>query len=177
MLQNNNNPSQVAQCAVLQDMNEAELEAFFGHVEFRCFEAGETILEEGKSSQYLWIIATGKCQIIKNCGDGVSNTLAVLEPGGVFGEMSFFEEAPHSASVNALTDTETMLLSRAGYDELIESHPSVAYKIASRIVGLVASRLRQMDEWTCRLVDQQDSEERYAEWQDFRNKLYSEWSF
>jgi len=177
MTQNNNNPSQVAQCAVLQDMDESELEAFFGHVEFRCFDAGDSILKEGESSQYLWIIATGKCQIVKDCGEGIQNTLAVLEPGGVFGEMSFFEEAPHSATVHALTDVETMLLSRPGYDELIESHPSVAYKIASRIVGLVASRLRQMDEWTCRLVEQQGCEERHAEWQDFRNKLYSEWSF
>ena len=100
------------------------------------FAAGEVILQEGHSTQMLWIILEGECEVIKQCGNSTEQQLAVLNPGAVFGEMSFFQEAPHSATVRTLTDVEVMRLPRKKFDELRDSGSIAAYKIAGTIAVL-----------------------------------------
>jgi CRP-like cAMP-binding protein len=95
----------------------------------------------------------------------------------VFGEMSFFDEAVHSASVRTLSEVEVMRLSRSRFDELTAVCPSAARKIAACTASILADRLRQMDDWVCRLVERPDGAGHREEWQEFRKKLYSEWDF
>ena len=95
----------------------------------------------------------------------------------VFGEMSFFHEAAHSASVRTLTEVEVMRLSRGAYDELTTISPSAAHKVASSTANILADRLRQMDDWVCHLVERPEGAGHRKEWHDFRAKLYSDWEF
>ena len=103
--------------------------------------------------------------------------MAVLESCAIFGEMSFFNPAPHSASVRAVTNVEIMRLSRESYDVLEQSGSTAAAKIAVNTVNVLAERLQQMDKFTGRLVDQLNVSGHKKEWGDFRSKLYSEWEF
>ena len=136
---------------------------------------GETILREGRSTQILWVIVRGRCEVIKKMKDGAERQLAVLEQGAVFGEMSFFEPAPHSASVRALSDGEVTRLSRDDYDQLQQTDSLAAYKIAANIVKTLAERLRRMDEWAYELIEKPDVAEHREEWHEFRAKLYADW--
>ena len=133
-------------------------------------------MREGNSTQHLWIIIRGRCQVVK-ATKTEERELAVLEAAAVFGEMSFFNPAPHSASVRAVTNVEIMRLSRESYDELEKSGSTAAAKIAVNTVKVLAERLQQMDEFTGRLVDQLNVSGHKKEWWDFRSKLYSEWEF
>ena len=163
-------------CPIFNGMTLDERGQVLERLEHLCFSEGETILREGKSTQYLWIIVRGRCQVVKatNTGD---RELAVLESCAIFGEMSFFNPAPHSASVRAVTNVEIMRLSRESYDELEKTGSTAAARIAVNTVKVLAERLQQMDEFTGRLVDQLDISGHKKEWWDFRSKLYSEWEF
>ncbi|REJ82636.1 MAG: cyclic nucleotide-binding domain-containing protein [Planctomycetota bacterium] len=164
---------QLKKCVLLQDMNSDELDAVFRLTESEDFAAGEEILTEGLAYQSLWIIVTGRCEVVKS-GNGLEpNRLAELEEGAVFGEMSFFEKAPHSASVRALSDVSTMRLTRRRFEDLRKNCPAAADKIACNLVNILSTRLRRMDEWTCQLVEGNCSERQQGEWQEFRAKLYS----
>ena len=145
--------------------------------EHETYPEGEMILCEGKSTQYLWIIVRGCCEVLKMGKNGFDQQLDILEPGAIFGEMSFFQPAPHSASVRTLSDVEVMRLSREKFDQLLENGTTAAYKIVFSIVTVLAKRLRKMDEWVRDLVEQSGVAEHREEWQEFRVKLYSDWRF
>ncbi|MCA8998308.1 MAG: cyclic nucleotide-binding domain-containing protein [Planctomycetaceae bacterium] len=159
-------------CSLLGDLSEDELQHFLSLTCPETFQAGDEILEEDKVYQGLWIILEGECEVVKRGCNG-RNRLATLDPGNVFGEMSFLQKAPHSASVKAINEVHTIRLLREKYDALLECCPTSAQKIAVNIVRVLSDRLRRMDDWTCELVDGQGDQKQHQEWHDFRSKLYS----
>ncbi len=164
-------------CPLFQDMSLDERHDVLARLVHESFPAGETILREGLSTQMLWIIVRGRCEVAKTMRDETEQQLAVLESGAVFGEMSFFHAAPHSASVRALNEVEVLQLSRVHYDELEIACPSAASKIMLNTLKVLSERLRRMDDWTAEFVQRPESSRHYEEWRDFRAKLYSDWQF
>lgn len=144
----------------------------FRHAALTGFEAGTVILEEGERTDGLWVLASGRCEVLK-----VSTVvLAELLPGAVFGEMAFFTDAPHAASVRCVTPVEAWRLSRESFGDWERRSPAGAAKVARAIVGILSERLRRMDEWTGTLLSEA-APQRRREWSEFRGKLYGGWSF
>lgn len=160
-------------CVLLQGMDPERFDSVYRLMESEDFPAGAEILTEGLTYASLWVIESGRCEVLKAGNGSKPNRLAVLEAGSVFGEMSFFETAPHSASIRALSDVRTRRLTREGYERLQAENPAAADTIAENLVLILSQRLRRMDEWTCELVQNNGNERQHAEWQEFRAKLYS----
>ncbi|GAB4145740.1 MAG: hypothetical protein Tsb009_18030 [Planctomycetaceae bacterium] len=174
MTENANN----LECPIFQDMTPEESRLVLELFENETFPQGEEILVEGLSTRILWIILHGECEVVKSTGNGETRVLAHLAQGAVFGEMSFFQPAPHSASVCATTNVEVMKLSREKFELLREQAPLAAYKIAANTARVLAERLRRMDEWTREQFNGPNANEHQREeWHEFRAKLYSEWEF
>ena len=142
----------------------------------RSFEMGDDILHEGVEDPALWILLSGECEVVKAAGTGERQQLATLEPGDIFGEMSFLNPAPHSATVRALSDVEAARITPEAFSELREECPSSAYCILMNLVTLLAERLRQMDERICQVIEH-SPDERQQEWHDFRARLFAGWDF
>ena len=164
---------------VFTNMTTDEREQVVTLLEPQTYQAGDVILREGDSTQLLRIIVRGRCEVFILRSDGSDNRLAVLEPGAVFGEMSFFHPAPHSATVRAATEVEVMRLSRQKFDRLHELASGAACKIAANTAGIIAERLRRMDQWVRDFVENREGKSRPVkeEWEEFRAKLYSDWQF
>jgi CRP/FNR family transcriptional regulator, cyclic AMP receptor protein len=159
-------------CALFDAMTPDELDVVFRSMRSEAFPAGSDILTEGLTYHGLWVLVSGRCEVVKGGPGKRSNRLAVLEAGAVFGEMSFLDAAPHSASVRAMSDVDTMRLMRDNFEQLRVDCPSAADKIARSLILILSARLRRMDEWTCGLVENSDNERHHDEWQQFRAKLY-----
>lgn len=164
-------------CPLLRDLDKSQLVDVFELTESETFRAGELILEQGKIFQAIWMIVSGECEVVRSCGKGRNRQLAVLDTGGVFGEMSFFQKAPHSANVRALTDVDTVRISPEAFQTLKRNNLAAAHGITTNLVHLLSERLRRMDTWTCDLVDQSEDDRRHDEWQEFQSKLYTDWTF
>jgi CRP-like cAMP-binding protein len=164
---------------IFTSMSAAEREQVLALLETQTYQGGDTILREGESTQRLWIIVSGRCEVFILRSDRTENRLATLEPGAVFGEMSFFHPAPHSATVRAETEVEVMRLTRQKFDQLHELSPGAACKIAANTAGIIAERLRRMDKWVRDFVENREGETHPVkeEWEEFRAKLYSDWQF
>lgn len=163
---------------VFEEMTPEERDHVLNLLQVEQYPKGEIIIREGNETRILWFLVDGQCEVVRTVQNG-ERRFAVLDPGAIFGEMSFVSPAPHSASIRSLTDVEVARLSRDDYDRLLEVSPSAAQKIALRILHVLAGRLRCMDDWTCTLVEgnSTESEKRRQEWHDFRTKLYTEWEF
>lgn len=160
-------------CRLLEGLSAVEVEEMGLHVRVEDFAQGDEILTEGLQYQGLWLILRGKCEVRKKAGSAERH-LATLEPGHVFGEMSFFEVVPHSASVLAVEPVKTLCLTREEFDKLRSTCPCITEKIAVNVVKLVSERLRRMDNWTCELVNGDKNQQRRKEWNEFRARLYSD---
>ncbi len=172
------------QIPAFRSFNESEYHQMAEVAQERTFAPGEKVIEQGKRSQYLWILLEGKCEVIKDSlHDGVV-VLAALEPYSLFGEMSFFSPAPHSANVVAKTPVKLLSISRPDYDDMIHDGMTAAYKLAYNVVEHVAGRLRRMDEWITELSTHDEppqgaepkEKEKLPEWRQFRNKLFDGWN-
>lgn len=164
---------EILSCRLLEDLNSPDIVEMGKHVRIEDFSEGDDILTEGNEYQGLWLILRGQCSVVKKC-DEQESVLATLEQGNVFGEMSFFEHAPHSATVRAVRDVKALCLTRAEFEKLRLTCPSVTEKIAIAVVKLLSDRLRRMDGWTCELVASGDQSQHHKEWHEFRARLYSD---
>lgn len=107
----------------------------------RRFKRGELIVEQGKKSNALTIILTGRARVISTDARGREVILASMSAGDYVGEMSLIDDEPHSASVCAEIQTDVLVLSRAEFARCLPDADSMAYAV---LRGLVR-RLRQAD--------------------------------
>lgn len=102
--------------------------------------AGTKIIGENEISQKMFIIIKGKARVYKSYL-GQRITLAVLSDGEIFGEMSFVDAQPRSASVEALTEMEVMVIDGASGSEQLKNLPSWVWTI----FRTVFHRFRELD--------------------------------
>lgn len=164
-------------CVLFQSVTPEEMDELLDQAETEDFPEGVRILDEGNSTRYLWIIQRGTCEVRKQLSNGDEQTLTELGPLSIFGEMSFFKPAPHSASVVATTDVSIVRIPWKNFDQLLKAGVSGAQKVVYNTVRIMSDRLRTMDKWSAEMVESCGTKNKNAEWHEFRSKLYSDWQF
>jgi CRP/FNR family transcriptional regulator, cyclic AMP receptor protein len=107
----------------------------------RRFKRGEAIVEQGKKSNALSIILTGRARVVTTDSRGREVILATMHPGDYVGEMSLIDDEPHSATVSAEIQTDVLLLGRQEFASCLPENSSMTYAV---LKGLV-QRLRHAD--------------------------------
>ena len=108
----------------------------------RHFREGETLVKQGDSGIGLYIIVSGKVKVVKETADGDEMEVAVHGPGDFFGEMTVLDNAPRSASVVAVEDTECLLLTAWVFKARMKVWPEIALKV----LPVVVKRFREINE-------------------------------
>jgi CRP/FNR family transcriptional regulator, cyclic AMP receptor protein len=107
----------------------------------RRFKRGEILVEQGKKTNFLYIILTGRARVLTSDTKGREVILATLHPGDHLGEMSLIDNETHSATVRAEVQTDVLVLDRSQFARLLPENTSMAYAVMK---GLV-QRLRHAD--------------------------------
>jgi len=100
------------------------------------FAAGEKVVKQDDAASHLYIVRTGRIQII-TYGTVLNN----VGPSGVFGEMALIDDTPRSAAAIAMEPTEVLELSRAQFLALVQATP----EFALHIMAILANRIRKMN--------------------------------
>jgi CRP/FNR family cyclic AMP-dependent transcriptional regulator len=122
-------------------LTDAQAAAVSGAIVKRRYRRGEQIVEQGKKSNALFIMLTGRARVISTDGRGREVILATLQPGDYIGEMSLIDNDPHSATVQAEIQTDVLELGRLDFARCLPENNSMAYAVMK---GLV-KRLRHAD--------------------------------
>jgi sigma-B regulation protein RsbU (phosphoserine phosphatase) len=107
----------------------------------RNFDAGATIVHEGRLEHTFYIVLDGEAEVVKRMGHG-EQRLALKTPGTFFGEMALIEDVPRSATVRALKSCWMLEIDDHVFDQLLERQPSVALTIVRRL----STNLRKTDQ-------------------------------
>ena len=100
------------------------------------------MVKQGDSGVGLYMIVSGKVKILKETINGETLEIAVQGPGDFFGEMTVLDNAPRSASVIAIENTECLLLTSWDFRARLEVHPEIALDI----LPIVVKRFRETNE-------------------------------
>jgi CRP-like cAMP-binding protein len=104
--------------------------------------AGEGVFQEGDPGDALFIIKNGRVRVAKRNTHGYQHTLAFLEKGEYFGEISLVDQAPRSASVTADMDTELLKITRTDFKNLIAGNRELERKFYKSFSQVLCERLR-----------------------------------
>ena len=67
----------------------------------RIYTDGEAIIRQGDSGESMYVVQSGRVEVVQQGADGREQHLAYLEAGDFFGEMSVFEKEVRSATVRS----------------------------------------------------------------------------
>ncbi|HEY7736981.1 MAG TPA: Crp/Fnr family transcriptional regulator [Candidatus Limnocylindrales bacterium] len=101
------------------------LESLARETRLRRFRRGEVIFHQGDPGDALFIVLSGLVKIALPADSGDEAILATLRPGDFFGELALLDGAPRSASAAALEATETAVLSRHRFLDLIAAEAGI----------------------------------------------------
>ena len=127
---------------VLEGLSEDEISRLEAVCQVQSLSADEAVFSEGDEGHQLYIIRSGRVRISKAISVSVDRTLATLGPGGVFGELAMVGEGTRSASAVAVEPTRLLVLSREGFESLVDNEPVLGLKVMGRFAAMLADRLR-----------------------------------
>jgi CRP/FNR family cyclic AMP-dependent transcriptional regulator len=102
------------------------------------FKAGEEIVTQGESGVGLYVIASGKANVVHSEPDGTTPLVNILNPTDFFGELAMLSEGPRTATVVAVEDTECLVITRWNFLALAKNDAEMAVVI----MGELARRFR-----------------------------------
>jgi CRP-like cAMP-binding protein len=104
--------------------------------------AGEIVFDEGEEGQAIYIVFAGEIMI---CHQGKTESpIAMIGAGRIFGELALIDGGPRSAQARASTDCELGVMFRGDFENLMESHATIAAKISFQLARHYAGIVRQL---------------------------------
>jgi CRP/FNR family cyclic AMP-dependent transcriptional regulator len=127
---------------LFRDLTVKELKILERVVHIRTYEAGEAVFVETELGAGMYIIRTGRVDIVLNQKTERRLILAELEGGDFFGEMALLGDTSRSASAVARDRSELIGFFHPDLVEIINIHPEVGAKISLGLAKTLAERLR-----------------------------------
>tara|TARA_Y100000294_G_scaffold165590_1_gene173252 strand:- start:636 stop:1094 length:459 start_codon:yes stop_codon:yes gene_type:complete len=127
------------------EMTQEELGLLADSLKYRKIRSGEFIVKEGQVGSTLFYIVSGKVKISVESISEKKKTMTMRGKGTTIGELAVVGLSNiRAGTVTALSDTELLLLSKQAYENLIEKHPRVAFKILKSIAVQLSQRIKEL---------------------------------
>jgi CRP/FNR family cyclic AMP-dependent transcriptional regulator len=112
----------------------------------RRFRRGETIFHVGDPGDALFIVMNGSIKITLPADTGDEAILATLRPGDFFGELALLDGAPRSATAIAIEPTETYILARDRFRDLLSTEPVMREAVLATMAAEVRRLTHHVEE-------------------------------
>ena len=130
----------LGQATLFAGLTDEERDALKSAALLRHCKAGESIIEQGKTLDRMFIIVDGQAEVRVN-----GKPVATLPEQSVVGEVEFLDRLPASADVVMLKDTHLIELNDAELTGLMKKQPRLGYAVMSELAKMEAQRLRAMN--------------------------------
>jgi len=121
-----------------REFSEEQLDQLVAIAEVRTFADGEPILRQFEQNQDVFILASGRAEILTVIGD----TIGTVRPGMPLGEMSFLDGRPRSVSVLSEGDSEVVVLPADTFRKILDDRPDIELTTLRNMSVVLCERLR-----------------------------------
>ena len=98
----------------------------------------EVIVSEGDKGDSMYVVQSGKVEVVQTGADGDEQQVRTLKAGEFFGEMAIFEDEVRSATVRAVGDARVLEVDKKTVERRIQDNP----QLAVNMMKTMSSRLR-----------------------------------
>ncbi len=110
-------------------LNEKDLEAVRGITIDRTMRKGTIIFMEGDPGEAFFFIKSGKVKIFKTTPDGRELIFTILSEGGVFAEVTLFNDMNYPASAEILEDANIGMIRNEDLEKLVSNNSEIALRV------------------------------------------------
>ena len=136
--------SDLALCSLFQGLNKEELDLFYQHGEINNHKPGEILVHEGYYWGKLYVVLKGEIEIFLPKTEHRFSKIALTTLGAsqTFGEFSFIDSKPASASVATTRDTTLYSISYRALKSLLEQEDQLGKIIYKNLLVVLVDKLR-----------------------------------
>jgi CRP/FNR family transcriptional regulator, cyclic AMP receptor protein len=126
----------------------ADLEAVAAGSRQRTFRRGQILFIAGDPGDTVIVVISGRVKVVVRSADGGELTLAVIGPGGTFGELGVADGGPRSADAETLEECRLLFVPR----EIIQDICGRELTAQNALLRSIAANLRRLTEAASDLV-------------------------
>jgi CRP/FNR family cyclic AMP-dependent transcriptional regulator len=132
----------MSEVELFADLSSEEILAMNQMAPARSYSFGELVFSQSEPVTALFILKKGRIRIFRVTEDGKALTMAILEPGAVFGEMVMVGQRMYDNYAEAIEAVDVCLMSTSDVERYLMSDPRIAIRI-SRHLGQEVVRLEE----------------------------------
>jgi len=129
--------------SIFSNLDFTEREAIGGLAGKKVYGKHEYIFREGEPADTIYLVKSGCIRLFKISSGGKEITLGILKDDDLFGENTFFEEAVHSMSAQALENTFICSCSKKNLPLLLKN-PAISLKIIQYLGEMIQNYTDQV---------------------------------
>lgn len=95
----------------------------------KIYHDGEEIIRQGNTGESMYVVQSGRVEVLQRSDNGGEQHLAFLEAGNFFGEMSVFEKEVRSATVRAAGEARVLKIDKKTLLRRIREDPLLAVNL------------------------------------------------
>jgi CRP/FNR family transcriptional regulator, cyclic AMP receptor protein len=127
---------------IFQDLTGREFVQLERILHRRSYATDDYIVREGDVGVGMYVIISGKVDIVQGEDAKSRSRLATFERGDFFGEQGLLDESPRTASAVTLGPTRAIGFFRPDLLDIIERYPRLGLKIVLHLSQMISVRLR-----------------------------------
>jgi len=95
----------------------------------------------GDPSQQVYLLKEGRVKISRISEEGREVTIAMLEPGEIFGELEVLGDSPRDTLAEALDDSQICVVSKDLFLDMVRSKPEFSF----RLTKMIGARMQKIE--------------------------------
>ena len=130
---------------LFRDLTPEELLKASKVVRRKRFKKGTTVISEGTEGGSIFLVQSGMLKVIHMLR-GKPRELGTFRAGDHFGEVSFIDKKPRSASIYAVEESELLVIGRRNFEKLLYNSPYLKIKLMQVLLEDLCQKLRDRNE-------------------------------
>ncbi len=126
---------------LFSDMSSEEMESLAQKTRMESVSKKTPIFFPGDPSQQVYLLKEGRVKISRISEEGREVTIALLEPGEIFGELEVLGDAPRDTLAEALDDSKVCVVGKDLFLDMVSQKPQFSF----RLTKLIGFRMRKIE--------------------------------
>ena len=136
------NAAFLKQIPLFAPMDDQERAAIASLMEEVTFSSGQQLFHERDPGTVCYVIRSGRIELSVSDERGEKVVIDVLEPGELCGELSLLDGGTRSATAQALTHVEALVLERVNFFDFLRLQPDASFDL----LAALSKRIRRADQ-------------------------------
>jgi CRP-like cAMP-binding protein len=134
--------------SLLRPLPAEDLAAIAAASRLRAFRRGQVVFSRDDPGDTVIVVVSGRVKMVVRSADGGALTLAVVQPGGLFGELAVADNGPRSTDAETLDDCQLLFVPREVVQDVCARVPAAAQALTT----LIAVTLRRLTDVAADLI-------------------------